>query len=649
MGCHYRYLIIVDDLWEKSAWHRISGAIPDNFLDSMIITTTRNESVAKACCPWYHPAGHFVHKVPSLKHLDSRTLFLRRTFGSEDKFPHDLEELSMKILKKCAGLPLAIVCISRLLATTGKETTKWEKVYNSLGSKSNDGLSSLWQALEVSYDDLPQHLKVCLLYLSAFPEYYKIGRDRLTRRWITEGFVNEEPGMSMQEVAENYFSELIERNMIEAVDVDCFGEIHACRVHDVMFDLIAEKSSEENFVTLIRVHGKSTSTQSQYVRRLSIDYGTAADDFDLTNFNITHVRSLTVYGNIHNLDSVPLGRYLRMLDFECCEGVNSRHLKNIGELILLKYLSLKSTWISELPPQIGYLKCLETLDLTQTNITGLPVEVTRLQRLVHLLAGGVELPQGIGNMRSLQILCIRAACRRSKEAVKELLRLTNLRKLDMTYVHPREKRRYEDESVNTLPLIISELSKCNLQSLNLNLLGYSIHLFRRIQITASLITSPPDRLQNLRIRGEYGFENVPRWIGLLSHLTDLELTVVRTMEEQDLEIIAKLPRLVRFGLTVKEPSGNGIIIPKCGFACLKELFISCRIMPVSFNQGAMPKLEKFELQFRAYHEDLKRSRPRIEHLKSLIKGLQVTIVVGKGLSDCEVNDLKNTFKSAIFI
>lgn len=173
MGCHYRYMIIVDDLWEKSAWDSISRALPDNSLDSMIITTTTKEYVAKACCPRYHP-GHFVYKVPPLKDIDSRTLFLRRIFGSEDKLPPHLEELSTKILKKCAGLPLSIVCISSLLATEGQEATEWKKVYDSLGSRSNDGLSCLWQALEVSYDDLPQHLKVCLQYLVHFERIAKL-------------------------------------------------------------------------------------------------------------------------------------------------------------------------------------------------------------------------------------------------------------------------------------------------------------------------------------------------------------------------------------------------------------------------------------------------------------------------------------------
>ncbi|KAL6660846.1 hypothetical protein ACP70R_000230 [Stipagrostis hirtigluma subsp. patula] len=278
-----KYLIIIDDLWEMSAWNDISLVIPENNLDSIIITTTRNESVANSCCSRYHP-GHFVHRVASLKDLDSRALFLGRIFGSEDNYPRDLEEVSLKILKKCAGLPLAIVCISSLLAATQAQVTKWEKVHNSLGLEieSNDDLRSLRQALKLGYDDLPQHLKVCLLYLSAFPEDRKIERDRLTRRWIAEGFVAEKPGMSVQEVAESYFGELIERSMIQAVDVDCFGEVHACRIHDVMFELILMQSFEENFVTVVGDNRCSIPGQRRYVRRLYVDCTTTTDGLSCT-------------------------------------------------------------------------------------------------------------------------------------------------------------------------------------------------------------------------------------------------------------------------------------------------------------------------------------------------------------------------------
>ncbi|KAL6646462.1 hypothetical protein ACP70R_018070 [Stipagrostis hirtigluma subsp. patula] len=650
-----RYLIIIDDLWEISAWNDIILALPENYLDSIIITTTRNESVANACCPRYHP-GHFVYRVASLKDIDSRTLFLGRIFGSEDNCPHDLEEVSLKILRKCAGLPLAIICISSLLAAAQPQVSKWEKVHNSLGSEieSNDVLRSLRQALKLGYDDLPQHLKVCLLYLSAFPEDRKIERDRLTRRWVAEGFVAEKPGMSVQEVAFSYFGELIERSMIQAVDVDCFGKVHACRIHDVMFELILMQSFEENFVTVVGDNRCSTPGQRRYVRRLYVDCTTTTDGLDLSCVNMSHARSLTIYGDIDNIPSLPECRFLRTLDLECCEGVNNRHLMNIGDLFLLKYLSLKSTWISELPSQIGELKCLETLDLTQTNIRELPVEITRLKSLVHLHAGGAELPQGVGNMRSLQTLCIRAASKKSKEAMKELVKLTKLRKLDMSYIHPEEKRRSHDHVRldASVPWIISELGNCKLRSLHLNLLGYSVGIFLQLQFS---VASPPVLLESLRIRGDHGFLRMPMWIASLTHLTDLELTIAAVSGE-DLETLDKLSSLTRFRLTLKEPSGQGIVVQESGFPYLKELFISCRIMPVLISQSAMPKLENFELQFHACPEDLRCVKPEdlrcvnfsIEHPQS-VKEFRFTIAGRRGLSEPDVEFLKEAFKNAVLI
>jgi disease resistance protein RPM1 len=638
MGFLYRYLIVIDDLWETSAWDNLSSVLPENNMDSIIITTTRNESVANTCRSSYH-LGNFVYSVASMNDSDSKALFFGRIFGSEDNCPHDLKEVSMKILKKCGGLPLAIVCISSLLAATQPQATRWEKVYSSLGSEieGSGSLYRLKQALQLGFDDLPQHLKVCVLYLSSFPENSKIQRDRLTRRWIAEGFVAEKPGMSVQEVAKSYFSELIGRTMIQAVDVDCHGEAHACRIHDVMFELIAMKSFEENFVTLVGDRWGS-STQRRNVRRLSLNCRTAADGFDLSGLDMSHARSLTIYGDIGSINSISEFRFLRMLDFECCEGVDNRHLKNIGDLFLLKYLSLKSTWISELPMQIGDLKCLETLDLTQTNITELPKEVTRLQKLVDLLAGVAELPQGVGNMTSLQTLCIRAASKRSREAMEELLRLINLRKLDLSYVHPNYER------LDTrLPLVISKLGNCKLQSLHLSLLGDSMGLFLELQ---SSLSAPPDTLQSLKIKGGYGFLRVPKWISSLTHLAVLELTVA-AMDERDLEILTELPRLIRFRLTVKEPSAQGITIQESCFPNLKELYINCRIMPVFFSRDAMLKLQKFELQFHAHPEDLEFVQFSTEHFQSL-KEFRF-MVVCKGLSDPGIEFLKEAFKNAVFI
>ena len=88
---------------------------------------------------------------------------------------------------------------------------QWEQVYNSMSSAfSHQGMRDI---LLLSYYDLPHHLKTCLLYLSMFPEDYEIEREELIWRWIAEGFVTEVRGQTVDQIAENYFNELIERRI----------------------------------------------------------------------------------------------------------------------------------------------------------------------------------------------------------------------------------------------------------------------------------------------------------------------------------------------------------------------------------------------------------------------------------------------------
>lgn len=48
---------------------------------------------------------------------DSKRLFLKRIFEHEDDCPLELKEVTNENLKKCDGLPQAIVTIASLLAT----------------------------------------------------------------------------------------------------------------------------------------------------------------------------------------------------------------------------------------------------------------------------------------------------------------------------------------------------------------------------------------------------------------------------------------------------------------------------------------------------------------------------------------------------
>ena len=90
--------------------------------------------------------------------------------------------MSNNIVRKCKGLPLAIVAIGGLLSTKSKTVFEWQKVIQNLNLElqRNAHLTSLTKILSLSYDNLPYYLKPCLLYLGIYLEDYSINHKSLT-------------------------------------------------------------------------------------------------------------------------------------------------------------------------------------------------------------------------------------------------------------------------------------------------------------------------------------------------------------------------------------------------------------------------------------------------------------------------------------
>jgi disease resistance protein RPM1 len=220
-------------------------AFVENNRKSRIVITTRNREVAGK-------AGK-VCKLQPLSDGYSRKLFLARIFGVESKSSvrQSDDEVSDKILRKCGGIPLAIITMASLLA--GKPWEEWSEVYHSIGfaNKGKHQVENTEKIISFSYYDLPSHLRTCLLYLSVFPEDYFIEKSTLVWMWIAEGFIQERQGMSSFEIGEGYFNELVNRSMIQMVVKDLYEMLCGCQVHDMVLDLIRTISYEENFVTIL--------------------------------------------------------------------------------------------------------------------------------------------------------------------------------------------------------------------------------------------------------------------------------------------------------------------------------------------------------------------------------------------------------------
>ena len=274
---------------------------------------------------------------------------------------------------------LAIITIASLLA--GKPTKdRWEQVYNSIGSAiSHQGMREI---ILFSYYDLPHHLRTCLLYLSMYPEDFMIEREELTWRWIGEGFVMEVRGQTVDQVAENYFNELVNRSLIQAIDIQYDGRAKACRVHDMVLELIVSLSAEENFASI--VEGQSYSGGGNKIRRLSIQDEHVGDAVmqDIID-KWSQVRSMSFYG-LHEQE-IPCLQELNSLRVLVLFDVNlgNQHIKNIGSFFQLTFLSIGSeSFITELPEDVGDLRYLQTLDVRHSRIKKLTPSIGRLKKLV---------------------------------------------------------------------------------------------------------------------------------------------------------------------------------------------------------------------------------------------------------------------------
>uniref|UniRef100_A0A0D9XJ41 AAA+ ATPase domain-containing protein n=1 Tax=Leersia perrieri TaxID=77586 RepID=A0A0D9XJ41_9ORYZ len=521
------------------------------------------------------------------------------------------DHVPTEIIESCGGLPLAIVTMAGTVACN-PSNSEWDGFYNTLVPK--DPVKTVTpdivtKIINYCYNDMPGELRTLSLYLSIFPKGSKVSRKRLTRRWIAEGFVTEKEGLSLEDVAEAYCNYLIKRKIIRPVEHCSNGKVKSFQVHDMVLHYILAKASEENFVNVIGGHWL-TPLPSTKVRRLSLHGGDTKRGNVTNKMNLSHVRSLTMFGSMNQLPthSFKFG-IAQVLDLEGCKGFKNHHMNNICKMVLLKYLSLRRIDIKELPEKIGNLKELETLDIRDTNVEVLPSSVCQLERLVNLLGGNKRTRKALNFPKdnkkktikgSLRVLSGVAVDGRSAAAA-DLHHLTDLRKLAIYKLDIRK----EDETFRLLSSSIEYLG------------GYSLHTLvvdddsSEFLKSLAALSSPPKLLNSLELSGK--LVDLPKWIMRLDFLTKLTLSVT-ALQAENLKQLSELKTLfsLTFSLTAakldpqtaailednKAHTGGEILFPAGGFDKLKLLRFFAPVMPsLSFPEMAMPNLQRLELRF----------------------------------------------------
>ncbi|XP_020113128.1 putative disease resistance protein RGA4 [Ananas comosus] len=397
-----RFLIVLDDVRNPDKWEDLlKDSLNDGVARGRILITTRDVNAARSM-------KAVVHTAEKMDTENGWTLLRNEVSAadSEEEAIKSAKEVGIKLVEKCDGLPLAIKVVAGVLRSREKRRIEWEKVLKSEIWSTNQLQEDFPQALYLAYEDLPSNLKQCFLYCSLYPRDYPMLSSDLIQCWIAEGFIPTHNNVLMEDLAEEYYRELVGRNLLQP-DLNNLDKLSST-MHDVI-RLFAEFLIRDE---TIFVGGGRRSSISPLTkpRHVSICCAEGNLELPISVKQQKSLRTLLFFDSI-NLRAIEdafiqtLG-CLRVLDLSntAIESLPS----SIGDLVHLRYLNLDKTNIKELPLLIGSLVNLQTLRLEDCQfLHTLPKSITELLELRRLCLARTPLshvPRGIGNLRHINYL-----------------------------------------------------------------------------------------------------------------------------------------------------------------------------------------------------------------------------------------------------
>ncbi|CAL9759409.1 unnamed protein product, partial [Musa acuminata subsp. burmannicoides] len=283
---------------------------------------------------------------------------------------------------------------------------EWERVIRSDLWKMKKLDENVLGVLFLSYEDLPSHLKQCFLHCSLFPDKADMYRKDLIRLWVAEGFTEENGELSMEEIAEGYYEDLIWRNLLQ-VD-PTFVDGSRCTMHDLLRSL-AQSLIEGEGVYVSDLQSLNSDPLTK-LRRLSTS--NIGERIQLPDRIVEEkcLRSLLIFDSPRaRTIGDDLFKKLRKLRVLLLNDTSIESLpESIGELSHLRHLDLDRTKIREIPESVGGLGNLQTLSVSGCkSINKLPKTITKLYNLQCLRLQDTpltSLPKGMGSLTNLSEL-----------------------------------------------------------------------------------------------------------------------------------------------------------------------------------------------------------------------------------------------------
>ncbi|CAM6016409.1 unnamed protein product [Sphagnum balticum] len=499
-------------------------------IDKAARNPTFKSRVLVNCRNWQSLKFH-VHEngkvvMDPLNEKQAKDLFMFHALGNGNHVPtKDFNDICMKIIKACGGLPLSLKVLGSFLCDT-KELEIWKGALNTLKSGQsftggNDN-EELWNVLKISYDHLDRQHQNMFLDIACFLGGLKI--NTICRAWSGD---YSHPKFGLQNLQHRSLIQWKEGGILYIHEqLRDMGQNIAMEL-PIMNRYIWKSNQSNYFLRLDEVvenlEGISlqkcvdlpmlSEISSKGFRNLKLLDLTEASSIVVENFtqgrNLNKVKWLCLKKCM--IQKLPNNMFycleLRILDLAQCQSLEEIP-SSIGQLNALQELDLsRCSELKALPSSIGQLNALQELDLSWcSKLKELPSSIGELNALQELYLSGCSklkaLPSSIGQLNALQGLYL-DECSELKELPSSIGELNALQKLYLSGCSELKK----------LPSSIGKLNA--LKEL------YLSGCYELKELPSSI--GELNALQKLYLSGCFELKELPSSIGKLNALKKLDL------------------------------------------------------------------------------------------------------------------------------
>ncbi|KAL5825699.1 hypothetical protein ACOSQ3_021762 [Xanthoceras sorbifolium] len=393
-----KILLILDNIWESLDLEKVGIPINDDHRGCKLLLTARNAHLLsnKMGCEINFPLG-----ILDVK--EAWNLFKKITGSCAESY--DLKSLAFDVAKRCGGLPIAIVTISKALKN--KQACEWENALLELQRPSSESLDEsvtqeAYSCIQLSYNHLnSDELKSTFMLCSTMVFTSHASIEKLLRYGMG---LNLFKRIKTTEEARQRVNTLVQKLKDSSLLLDTLDK-NTFSMHDVVRDVgrsiglrdrrifvlqdLTEKSTLKN-CTSITLHSISELPYELDCPHLTFFYMQPMTQFPkipenffkgMPNLEVLHLINMDLSPLPASLDLLVNLQTLYLEGCKLGDIAAIRHMKNLIILVLSFY---RSSSFEQLPQEIGQLARLRILDLRNRSIMIPSNIISRLTLLEEL-------------------------------------------------------------------------------------------------------------------------------------------------------------------------------------------------------------------------------------------------------------------------